>query len=238
MFKNIIFYFLEIGDDRPYTNNIKACVLYTTIKEGAFIHYLCVHSSYRYFDIGTFMLLILQARLNFRGNKISLHLQANNTTSACRYYHNMQFCETKDFPKYIKEATDEKLFDTLKKLTLVNNILERLYYSLPNNNKICREINDEELVLQTISFKNVDAKSSEFNKNFFVFPFNCIGQEIENILSKHAFCWLGWSGFYLKDKKDSNNYILSAMKCKHPAVNSGQVDANIEDNFRNVNTYY
>ena len=81
--EKIILYFLEIGDDRPYTN-IKACVLYTTTKEGDFIHYLCVHSSYRSFGIGIFVMLILQAQLSFRGNKTRLHLQANNTTSAYR----------------------------------------------------------------------------------------------------------------------------------------------------------
>ena len=50
----------------------------------------------------------------------------------------MKFGETTEFPKCIEEATDIKLFGKLKKLTLVNNILERLYYRLPNNIKIDR----------------------------------------------------------------------------------------------------
>ena len=102
-------------------------MLYTTTDEGAFIHYLCVHSSYRSFGIGTFKMLILQAQQTFHGNKIRLHLQAKNTKSEYRYYHNMKFGETKEFPKCIEEVTDKKLFGKSKKLTLVNNISEHLY---------------------------------------------------------------------------------------------------------------
>ena len=51
----------------------------------------------------------------------------------------MKFCETTDFPKNFKEATDTKLFDKLKELTLGDIISDCLYYILPNNNKIERE---------------------------------------------------------------------------------------------------
>ena len=44
--------------------------------------------------------------------------------------------------------------------------------------------------------------------------------------------------FIWKIKKDSNNYILSATQCKHPAVNSSQIDTNTEEKFQNVNIYY
>jgi ribosomal protein S18 acetylase RimI-like enzyme len=190
--EKIILYFLEFDKDRPYAD-IKACMLYTTTEEGAFIHYLCIHGSYRSFGIGTFMMLTLQSQLNFRGKKISLHLQANNTTSAYRYYHNINFCKTQDFPKCIEEVLDKALFDKLAKMTLNHNISKRFYYYLPDNIQICKTKNNEILPLETIALKdNADSKT------FFVFPFNCSGHEIENMLYKNDFCWLHWSGFYEK----------------------------------------
>ena len=191
--EKIILYFFEFDKDRPYAD-IKACMLYTTTEEGAFIHYLCVHSLYRSFGIGTFMMLILQSQLNFRGKKMSLHLQANNTTSAYRYYNNINFCKTQEFPKCIEEVLDKKLFDKLEKMTLTDNISGRSYFSLPDNIQICKTKNNEMLPLETIALKD-----HADSKTFFVFPFNFSGHEIENMLSKHDFCWLHWDGFYEKD---------------------------------------
>ena len=62
----------------------------------------------------------------------------------------------------------------------MDNISKHLYYSLPNNIKIDRETNEE---IQSIALinKDADSETSEVDKTFFVFPFNCIGQEIEDI---------------------------------------------------------
>ena len=118
-------------------------------------------------------------------------------------------------------------------MTLTDNISGRSYFYLPDNIQICKTKNNEMLPLETIALKdNADSKT------FFVFPFNCSGHEIENMLSKHDFCWLHWDGFYEKDLKKNDNYILSSIQFNHPAVNDDEADTNTEDTFRNVNTYY
>ena len=79
-----------------------------------------------------------------------------------------------------------------------------MYYRLPNNIKINRETN-EKIQSITLNKKDGDSEASEVDKTFFVFSFNSIGQEIEEIFSKHDFCWLGWSGFYMRDQTKNSN---------------------------------
>ena len=47
--------------------------------------------------------------------------------------------------------------------------------------------------------KDTDFEASEVDKIFFVFLFNCIGQEIEDILSKHIFFW--WDRVFFERSK-------------------------------------
>ena len=83
----------NIDSDRPNAS-IKACILYTTSYEGAYIHYFCVDNSLRSYGIGTFLLLLVQSQLHFSNNgSISLYLMANIDTSAYSYYTNKGFVQ-------------------------------------------------------------------------------------------------------------------------------------------------
>ena len=56
--KIFMLHVFNIDSDRPNAS-IKACILYNTSSQGAYIHYFCVDSSFRSYGIGTFLLLLV-----------------------------------------------------------------------------------------------------------------------------------------------------------------------------------
>ena len=208
----------NIDSDRPNAS-IKACILYNTSTQGAYIHYFCVDSSLRKYGIGTFLLLLVQSQLHFSNIGLtSLYLMANKDSNTYIYYTNTGFVKIDGaLPSELIEY-DITIYADLHKLTSLSKISDMLWSSFPDN--LIFSTDNDNNSFTVITLKEFTSKQKN---DFFKFPFTCDGTELDQILLTCKFRWLG-----LDITKD-NKYWLNTIQ---------QNDCyKTIDTFRNINSY-